>query len=193
MLTVKSDVRRKTSFSVALLAVLTAVLPPAVVVATHMRFVQPLMIGHEPQIALAEAAEDICRAMERYAAAHAGRYPPGGISWEPGDSTSMAYRFQPYEDGWHRDSSNTSDGHLPDNPFTGRRYRVGVDFFYFPDKLEHSGDNRRYSTEKGGVPFAGMKAPKGRPGTIVILGYTPPDATASGPTVRVGGLQRRCN
>lgn len=182
VLAATGDARRKTGFGAVLLAVLVAVLPPAVVAATHMRFVEPIRTGPWRARTLADAAEDICRAMKRYAAAHAGLYPPGGVSWEPGDSTSMAYWFQPYDDGWHRDSSNTPDGHLPDNPFSGRRYRVGVDFFYFPDRLEHSGDNQRISTEKGHVPFAGMKAPKGRPGTIVILGYTPPDAAASGPT-----------
>jgi hypothetical protein len=57
-----------------------------------------------------------------------------------------------------------------------------VDYFYIPDKHKRSGDNRTFSTETGGVPFAGMKAPMGRPGTLVILGYTPPVATACGPT-----------
>lgn len=176
-------VSRKLGFRGVITAVLAAVLPAVLVVAIHLRFAQPyLNMNHLRGWALREAGDDVCRAMDRYAAAHSGLYPPADISWEPGDSTSMAYWFQPYSDGWHRDSSNTPDGHLPDNPCTGRRYRLGVDFFYFADSLRNPGDNRRYSTEKGHVPFERMKAPKGRLGTMVILGYVPPDAVVPQPT-----------
>jgi hypothetical protein len=179
----RRDVGLRLSKGAVSAAVLAAVLPAVLVAAIHLRFAQPYyMMNPLRSRALPAAGDDICRAMDRYAAAHSGFYPPADISWEPGDSTSMAYWFQPYDDGWHRDSSNTPDGHLPDNPFTGRRYRLGVDFFYFPDSLRNSGDNRCYSTEKGHVPFEKMKAPKGRPGTMVILGYVPPDAVVPQPT-----------
>ncbi|GEM_PF-1378615 len=179
----RGEVSLKLGRGAVITAVLAALLPAVLVAAIHMRFAQPYyMMDPLRSRALPAAGDDICRAMDRYAAAHSGLYPPADISWEPGDSTSMAYWFQPYSDGWHRDSSNTPDGHLPDNPFTGRRYRLGVDFFYFPDSLGNSGDNRRCSTEKGHVPFEKMKAPKGRPGTIVILGYVPPDAVVPQPT-----------
>jgi hypothetical protein len=171
-------VSRKAGFRGVITAVLAAVLPAVLVVAIHLRFAQPYFMMNPLRFrALTAAADDLSRAMDRYAAAHSGFYPPADVSWEPGDSTSMAYWFQPYDDGWHRDSSNTPDGHLPDNPFTGRSYRLGVDLFYFPDSLRNSGDNRRHLAEKGGhVAFAEMKAPKGRLGTIVILGYVPPHA-----------------
>jgi len=179
----RRDVGLRLSKGAVIAAVLAALLPAVLVAAIHLRFAQPYyMMNPLRSRALPAAGDDICRALDRYAAAHSGLYPPADISWEPGDSTSMAYWFQPYDDGWHRDSSNTPDGHLPDNPFTGRRYRLGVDFFYFPDSLRNSGDNRRYSTEKGHVPFEEMKAPKGRPGTMVILGYVPPDAVVPQPT-----------
>jgi hypothetical protein len=180
----REPVSRRSGFRGVITAILAAVLPAVLVVAIHLRFAQPyFMMNPARSRALPAAADDISRAMDRYAAAHSGLCPPADVSWEPGDSTSMAYWFQPYDDGWHRDSSNTPDGHLPDNPFTGRRYRLGVDLFYFPDSLRNSGDNRRHLAEKGGhVPFAEMKAPKGRLGTMVILGYVPPDAAVPQPT-----------
>lgn len=173
--------RRKMSLGVILVAVAVAVLPVAAVVAAHVRWVGPLGGDHIRERALACAAEDIGQALEEHAAAHSGLYPPQGVSWEPGDSMSMAHWFRAYET-WGRDSTEMAIGHLPDNPFSGKRYRVGLDFFYFPDSLRKPCDNRRYSTYDGPVQFAGLPAPRGHPGTIVVLGYTPPGPIPRYPT-----------
>jgi len=171
----------KMGIGTVLAVILLAVLPVTGVVGVHVGFFGQLRRDRDRERALSFAAEDVARAMDTYAAAHAGQYPPKGTSWEPGDSTGMAHWFRFY-DAWHRDSTNEAIGRLPVNPFSGRRYEVGVDFFYFPDSLRRSGDNRRSSTYTGSTPFDDLAAPAGRPGTIVVLGYTPPGAAEERPT-----------
>lgn len=64
-------------------------------------------------------------------------------------------------------------------------YRYSVDLFYFPETLG-PGACRAILPGDNACPYAGLAAPGGRPGTIVILGHT--DRSRGVPTVTEYGI-----
>jgi hypothetical protein len=130
-------------------------------------------------------------AIEDYAAEHAGRYPYEGISWEKEDDEGMVMHFKVRgqllitagsrkleEDELklrYRDADRPLAG-IPVNPHTGERYRNGKDLFYRSDYLAEAGLNAVVDRRDARCPFVGLAAPGGVPGTIVVLGWTPPEA-----------------
>lgn len=172
---------RRNSRIGTVLAVGLAIVIPSIDVAAHIGWTVSREKEHQHLYALGDAVADISQALDEYAAAHAGLCPPDGVSWEPGDTAGMAQWFRSYA-ATGRDSSEMAVGHLPDNPYSGRRYRVGVDFYYNPNALKQKGDSRRYSTREEVNPFRGLSAPGRVPGTVVVLGYTPPGSQSHCPT-----------
>lgn len=103
-------------------------------------------------------------ALEAYATDHSGDYPTGD-------------EFEPH----FVDDRLFPDG-MPVNPYTGERYRSGKDLFYRPAALAESGLSTVTHRHDGDCPFTGLAAPGGMPGTILILGWTPPDLADSRPS-----------
>ncbi len=130
-------------------------------------------------------------AIEDYAADHAGRYPYEGISWEEEDDEGMVMHFKAggqllmsagarkLEDDElklrYREAERPLTG-IPTNPYTGERYRNGKDLFYMSDYLSESGLNAVVDRRDPRCPFVGLAAPDAAPGTIVVLGWTLPEA-----------------
>ncbi len=105
-------------------------------------------------------------AMDNYATDNEGRYPRSGISWEKEDEHGMVLHFK------------TETGLLtsiPFNPYTGERYRIGRDFFYLPEFLGETELNAIVDRDYPRCPYVGLAAPGGVPGTIVIVGWSPPE------------------
>jgi len=144
-------------------------------------------------------------AIEDYAAGHAGRYPYEGISWEMEDDEGMVMHFKgrgqllmpggarKSEDDElklrYRDADRPLAG-IPFNPYTRMRYRNGRDFFYLPEYLPETGSNAVVSRTDPRCPFAGLAAPGGVPGTIVVLGWTPPEVPGSPAEYAIVGYGR---
>jgi hypothetical protein len=109
-------------------------------------------------------------AMDNFAAKNEGRYPKSGISWEKEDEDGMVLHFK------------TDVGLLtsiPFNPYTHERYRKGKDFFYLPEGLAEAELNAVVDPTDPRCPFVGLAAPRGMPGTIVILGWATPEDRGS--------------
>lgn len=103
-------------------------------------------------------------ALEAYAADHSGNYPTG-------DEFELHFKGDRlFPDG------------MPVNPYTGERYRSGKDLFYRPGALPESGLSAVTDRHDRDCPFAGLAAPGGMPGTIVILGWTPLDLSDGRPS-----------
>ena len=103
-------------------------------------------------------------ALDSYAIDNEGRYPRPGISWEKEDEAGMVLHFK------------TEAGFLtsiPFNPYTRERYRNGRDFFYLPEYLGETELNAVVDRDSPRCPFAGLAAPGGVPGTVVIVGWSP--------------------
>ncbi len=133
----------------------------------------PLM-ARQAELARVEAVKRSMRAyeaaLEAYSAKNDGRLPRRGISWEPEDEDGMVTYF--------RAGAQFASG-IPNNPYTGERYRTGKDFFYLPEALpetELAGVVDRADSE---CPFIGLAAPESVPGTIMILGWAPPEERGS--------------
>ena len=120
-------------------------------------------------------------ALEGYAAEHAGRYPYEGVSWEPGDEDGMVLYFK---------GSGQFPAGIPVNPYTGECYRNGTDFFYGTNDLAEAGLNAVVDRTDTTCPFVGLAAPKDVPGTIVILGYAPPEDPGASTEYAVVGYGR---
>ena len=105
-----------------------------------------------------------------YAIGHAGHYPYAGISWEPEDDDGMVLHFK---------SAGKVPTGTPFNPYTGERYSKGKDFFYQPEYLAETELNAVVDRTDARCPFVGLSAPKGMPGTIVILGWATPEDRGS--------------
>jgi hypothetical protein len=109
-------------------------------------------------------------AMDDFAANNEGRYPKTGLSWEKEDEDGMVLHFK------------TDIGFLtsiPFNPYTHERYRKGDDFFYLPEGLAETGLNAVVDRTDARCPYIGLTAPGGVPGTIVIVGWSPPGSRGS--------------
>ena len=119
----------------------------------------PRMKEEARRLAVKYTAHNLQLIIEEYAAEHDGSYPSEGISWDSIQSLTQYY-----------------SGSYLINPYSGQRYKDGKDLFYFPDRLSRSGVNSIVRADVSGCPYAGLKAPEGVPGTIVVLGYTPADA-----------------
>jgi len=149
-------------------------------------------------------------ALADYTAEHAGRYPYAGISWEKEDDDGMVLHFKsgsqlaagvpanPYADDLYREGTAlhpTSGSQvpvgIPVNPYTGERYRNGTDFFYRSDDLAGTRLNAVIDRRDARCPFAGLAAPMGVPGTIVILGWSPPEDRDSPTEYAIVGYGRR--
>jgi hypothetical protein len=120
-------------------------------------------------------------AMEDFAARNEGRYPKSGLSWEKEDEDGMVLHFK------------TDLGLLtsiPFNPYTHERYRKGKDFFYLPDDLAETGLNTVVDSTDARCPYVGLDAPGDVPGTIVIVGWSPPEARGSPTEYAVVGYGR---
>jgi hypothetical protein len=105
-------------------------------------------------------------ALDDFATQNEGRYPRPGISWEKEDEDGMVLHFK------------TDNGFLtsiPFNPYTHERYRKGTDFFYRPEDLAETELNAVVDRTDPRCPFVGLAAPGGVPGTIVIVGWSPPE------------------
>jgi hypothetical protein len=76
-------------------------------------------------------------------------------------------------------------GPLPTNPYSRTAYSYGEDLFYFPAQLD-SGMNAVLSEDDDLCPYAGYEAPQGKPGTIVVFGYS--DMTTREPFVTEYGV-----
>lgn len=61
----------------------------------------------------------------------------------------------------------------PVNHYTNDRYRCGHDLFYFPSHLREPISCAIKWASDENCPYRDLEAPKGIPGTIVILSYTP--------------------
>jgi hypothetical protein len=120
-------------------------------------------------------------AIEDYAGEHDGRYPYAGVSWEPEDEEGMVLHFK---------GNSQSPAGIPANPYTGERYQRGKDFFYAPDDLAEAGLNATIDRADTLCPFVGRAAPEDVPGTILILGWAPPDEPGSPTKYAVVGYGR---
>jgi len=94
-------------------------------------------------------------AMENWYIDHLATYPGPDASWEPGEPGMADY----FPDGY------------PENPFTGDMYRYGVDLFYFPDWRGPGKPDAVERTDPD-CPYNDLFAPEGKPGTIVVLGWS---------------------
>jgi hypothetical protein len=133
-------------------------------------------------------------AIEDYAAENDGRYPKEGISWEQEDDEGMVLHFkgrgQLLSAGGrqaggvdelklhYRDEDRPLTG-IPTNPYTRERYRVGKDLFYLPEYLDEAGLHEVVNRRDARCPYVGLAAPSGVPGTVVILGWSPPELRGS--------------
>jgi hypothetical protein len=130
-------------------------------------------------------------ALDDYAAKNNGRYPKEGISWQQEDDEGMVLHFkgrgQILASGvarkpgqvdmlklHYRDEDRSLTG-IPVNPYTGDRYRDGKDFFYLPEYLAETELNTVVNRTDVRCPYVGLAAPGGVPGTIVIVGWAPPE------------------
>ena len=109
-------------------------------------------------------------ALDDYAVENEGRYPKSGISWEKEDENGMVLHFK-------GDYGVLTS--IPFNPYTRQRYRKGVDFFYQPEHLVETELNAVTDRADPRCPFVGLAAPRGMPGTIVILGWATPEDRGS--------------
>jgi hypothetical protein len=105
-------------------------------------------------------------ALEDFAARNDGRYPKSGISWEKEDEDGMVLHFK---------TDIGLQTSIPFNPYTHARYRKGEDFFYLPEDLAESELNAVVDRADARCPYVGLAAPGGLPGTIVIVGWSPPE------------------
>ena len=144
-------------------------------------------------------------AIEDYAAGHAGRYPYEGISWEMEDDEGMVMHFKgrgqllvpggsrKSEDDElklrYRDEDRPLAG-IPFNPYTRERYRTDKDFFYLTEYLTDAELNAVVDRSDPRCPFAGLAAPGGVPGTIVIVGWSPPEHLGSPTEYAIVGYGR---
>ncbi len=134
-------------------------------------------------------------ALEDFAVENNGRYPKEGISWEQEDDEGMVLHFKgpgrllaagsSREPGRvdelklrYRDEDRPLTG-IPFNPYSRDRYRVGKDFFYLSGYLAETGLNTVVDRADPRCPYVGMTAPGGLPGTIVIVGWSPPERPGS--------------
>ena len=108
-------------------------------------------------------------ALDDCATANEGCYPKSGISWEKEDEDGMVLHFK---------TDNGLLASIP-NPYTHERYRKGKDFFYQPEALAETELNAVAARTDSRCPFVGLAAPGGVPGTIVILGWAPPEERGS--------------
>ncbi len=129
-------------------------------------------------------------ALDDYAAENNGRYPKAGISWEQEDDEGMVMHFKGRgqllsasgrQEGLtdelklrYRDEDRPLTG-IPINPYTRDRYRLGRDFFYLPEYLGEAGLHAVVNHKDARCPYVGLAAPGGVPGTILIVGWSPPD------------------
>jgi len=120
-------------------------------------------------------------ALEDYAAKNDGGYPKSGISWEKEDEDGMVLHFKA--------RSGLLSG-IPFNPYTHERYRKGKDFFYWPESLTEAGLGAAVSRTDSGCPYVGMAAPGGVPGTIIVLGWSPPEERGSPTEYAIVGYGR---
>ncbi len=120
-------------------------------------------------------------ALEDYAREHSGRYPVPGVSWEPEDEDGMVLHFK---------GGGQFPAGIPVNPYTGENYHRGKDFFYRPEDLAETGLNAVAARTDVRCPFSGLAAPGDMPGTIVILGWTPPEEYGSPTEYAVVGYGR---
>jgi hypothetical protein len=121
-------------------------------------------------------------ALDDYASDNEGRYPKTGISWEMEDDDGMVLHFK------------TESGlvtSIPFNPYTQERYRRGRDFFYLPEALAETELNAVNDRMDPCCPFVGLAAPKGMPGTIMILGWATPADRGSPLEYAVVGYGRK--
>jgi hypothetical protein len=109
-------------------------------------------------------------ALDDYATNNEGRYPRRGVSWEKEDEDGMVLHFK---------SETGLLTSIPFNPYTGKRYQRGRDFFYLPEYLQETELNEVVDRSNPHCPFAGMAAPGGMPGTIVIVGWSPAEFHSS--------------
>lgn len=109
-------------------------------------------------------------ALDDYAVENEGRYPKSGMSWEKEDEDGMVLHFK---------ADNGILTSIPFNPYTRQRYQKGVDFFYRPEHLAETELNAVVDRTDPRCPFVGLAAPGGMPGTIVILGWAPPEDRGS--------------
>ena len=110
-------------------------------------------------------------AMDDFATVNNGCYPKSGISWEKEDEGRDGPAFQGAMKGFLSG--------IPFNPYTHERYRKDKDFFYRPEYLDETELNGVVSRADSRCPFVGLAAPGGIPGTIVILGWAPPEEHGS--------------
>ena len=78
----------------------------------------------------------------------------------------------------YRDEDRPLTG-IPTNPYTRERYRSGKDLFYLPEYLDDSGLYATVNRNDSLCPYVGLAAPGGVPGTIVIVGWSPPESRGS--------------
>ena len=109
-------------------------------------------------------------ALDDYATENEGRYPKSGISWEIEDDDGMVLHFK---------ADNGLLTSIPFNPYTRERYRNGRDFFYLPEALAETELNAVTDRDTPQCPFTGLAAPGGVPGTIVVMGWAPPEFRGS--------------
>ncbi|MBN2464277.1 hypothetical protein JXD38_01455 [candidate division WOR-3 bacterium] len=144
-------------------------------------------------------------ALEDYATGNEGRYPKEGISWEQEDDEGMVLHFkgrgQLLSAGGrqagqvdelklrYRDEDRPLTG-IPINPYTRDRYRVGKDLFYLPEYLDEAGLCTVVNRRDARCPYVGLAAPRGVPGTILIVGWSPPESRGSPTEFAVVGYGR---
>ena len=109
-------------------------------------------------------------ALDDFATDNNGSYPTAGISWEREDEDGMVLHFK---------APGGLFSGIPINPYTNERYRKNRDFFYLPGYLTETELNAVVSRNDSHCPFVGLAAPGGNPGTIVILGWAPPEERGS--------------
>ena len=133
-------------------------------------------------------------ALDDYAKENDGRYPKEGISWEQEDDEGMVLHFKGRgrllsavgrQAGRvdelklrYRDEDRPLTG-IPINPYTRERYRSGKDLFYLPEYLDEAGLYATVNRNDSLCPYVGLAAPGGVPGTIVIVGWSPPESRGS--------------
>lgn len=120
-------------------------------------------------------------ALDDYAAKNEGHYPRSGISWEKEDEDGMVLHFK---------ARNGLLTGIPFNPYTQERYRIGRDFFYWPESLAEAALGAAVSRTDPGCPYVGMAAPGGVPGTIVVLGWSPAEERGSPTEYAIVGYGR---
>jgi hypothetical protein len=120
-------------------------------------------------------------ALDDFATHNEGRYPRPGISWEKEDEDGMVLHFK---------AENGFLTSIPFNPYTHERYRNGKDFFYRPEDLAETELNAVVDRTDPRCPFVGLAAPGGVSGTIVILGWSPPEFQGSPIEYAVAGYGR---